>query len=65
MARTRSGQARRHGVSTEAEARDILTRAVGRPGTRLHRIRQAVETAGGVDLVPPDRIELPQVVDLS
>ncbi len=58
-------QARRHGVSMEAEARDILTRGVGRTGTRLDRIRQAVEEVGGVDLALPERTELPRAADLS
>ena len=58
-------QAKRHGRSMEAEARDILTRGVNRPHIGLALMRAAQE-AGGVDDLPvPDRTDVARAVDFE
>ncbi len=58
-------RARDHGVSMEAEARAIITRAVGREGSRFERLRSAVEACGGVELDIPARSDLQRSIDLE
>jgi plasmid stability protein len=58
-------QARRRGVSMEAEAREILTRHLRPQGSRLERIRGLVAEFGGVDLDLPDRAEQQRPVELE
>jgi len=58
-------QAKEHGRSMEAEARDILTRAARRPHIGLALLR-AAQAAGGVDgLVVPERTDDARAVDFG
>jgi plasmid stability protein len=57
-------RARQHGRSMEAEARDILTRAVIRPHIGLALLRAGRE-AGGIEHLPvPERTDRARAVDL-
>lgn len=55
-------QAKRHGRSMEAEARDILTKAAQRPNIGVALLR-AAQSIGGVDDLPvPERSDLARSV---
>lgn len=56
-------RALRHGVSMEAEAREILTRSLREPGSRLERIRSAADAVGGVELDLPPRSETQRPIE--
>lgn len=58
-------QAKEHGRSMEAEARDILTKAARRPHIGL-ALMQAAQDAGGIDdLVVPERADVARAVDFG
>lgn len=60
-----AAQAKDHGRSMEAEAREILTEAARRPHIGLALMRAAQE-AGGVDDLPvPARTDAARVVDFG
>ena len=60
-----AAQARRHGRSMEAEARDILTRAARRPHIGL-ALMQAAQQVGGVeDLTVPERNDISRAVEFE
>lgn len=60
------GRAAKHGRSVEAEVRAILDAAVGRPEENiLLGLHSAMSEAGGIDLSPAERTDLPRTVDLS
>jgi plasmid stability protein len=60
-----AAQAKEHGRSMEAEARDILTRAARRPHIGL-ALMQAAQEVGGIDELPiPARTETARVVDFG
>lgn len=60
-----AAQAKQHGRSMEAEARDILTRGVNRPHIGLALMR-AARQAGGVDDLPvPERSDSARAVDFE
>lgn len=60
-----AAQAREHGRSMEAEAREILTRAVLRPHIALAFLRAARE-AGGIEGLPvPERTDVARGADLG
>ena len=59
-----ASQARAHGRSMEAEARDILTKAVHRPNIAIALLGVARE-AGGVELPIPDRTESARAVEFE
>lgn len=64
-ARLRS-RAAEHGRSVEAEVRAILDSAVGRPRENiLLNLHATMSEAGGVDLPPVDRSDLPRTVELT
>lgn len=60
-----AAQAREHGRSMEAEARDILTRAARRPHIGLALRRAAQEVGGVEDLPVPDRADQARAVRLG
>lgn len=58
-------QAKQHGRSMEAEAREILTRAVRRPHIGL-AIMQVAQQVGGIDeFVVPGRHDIARSVDFE
>lgn len=58
-------QAKEHGRSMEAEARDILTKAARRPHIGL-ALMQAAQEAGGIeDLPAPERTDVARAVDFG
>lgn len=60
-----AANAKEHGRSMEAEARDILTNAVRRPHIGL-ALMKAAQDAGGVDDLPiPDRTDDARAVDFE
>lgn len=60
-----AAQAKQHGRSMEAEARDILTRAARRPHIGL-ALMQAAQQVGGIDdLVVPQRNDTARAVDFE
>jgi len=60
-----AAQAKKHGRSMEAEARDILTKAVRRPHIGL-ALMQAAQQVGGVDdLVIRERDDIARAVDFE
>lgn len=60
-----AAQAKEHGRSMEAEARDILTRGTRRPHIGLALLR-AVQDVGGVEDLPvPQRTDQARAVDLG
>lgn len=60
-----AAQAREHGRSMEAEARDILTRGTRRPHVGLALFR-AVQEVGGIDDLPlPERRDDARAADLG
>ena len=63
-----AAQAKEHGRSMEAEARDILTKATQRPNVGLALFRAAQEV-GGIedleDLPVPGRTDIARVADLG
>ena len=60
-----AAQAKEHGRSMEAEARDILTRAASRPHIGVALLR-AARQVGGVDgLVVPERSDDARAVDFG
>ncbi|MGM7671962.1 FitA-like ribbon-helix-helix domain-containing protein [Microbacterium sp. A93] len=60
-----AAQAKQHGRSMEAEARDILTSAARRPNIGM-ALMQAAQQVGGVDeLVVPERIDIARVVEFE
>lgn len=60
-----AAQAKQHGRSMEAEARDILTRAVARPNIGLALMRAAQEVGGVEGLPIPERHDRARAVDLE
>lgn len=60
-----TAQAKAHGRSMEAEAREILTRATRRPHVGL-ALMQAAQEAGGIEDLPvPRRDDVARVVDFE
>lgn len=60
-----TAQAKQHGRSMEAEARDILTRAARKPHIGL-ALMQAAQHVGGVDdLVVPERDDIARAVEFE
>lgn len=60
-----AAQAKQHGRSMEAEARDILTRATRRPHIGL-ALLQAAREVGGVDVLDvPERADDARAVDFG
>lgn len=60
-----AAQAKRHGRSMEAEARDILTSAARKPHIGL-ALMQAAQQVGGVDdLVVPERNDVARAVEFE
>lgn len=59
-----AAQAREHGRSMEAEAREILTRGVSRPNIGIAFLH-AVREVGGVDLPIPERDDVARTADLG
>jgi antitoxin FitA len=60
-----AAQAKEHGRSMEAEARDILTKATRRPHIGL-ALMHAAQEAGGVDDLPvPERTDVARAADLG
>lgn len=60
-----AAQAREHGRSMEAEARDILTKATRRPHVGLALLRAVQEVGGIEDLPVPGRADVARVADLG
>lgn len=60
-----AAQAKEHGRSMEAEARDILTRAARRPHIGVALLRAAREVGGVDDLVVPERTDDARAVDFG
>lgn len=60
-----AAQAREHGRSMEAEAREILTRATRRPHVGLALFRAVREVGGVEDLPVPDRADVARAADLG
>ncbi|WP_129656292.1 FitA-like ribbon-helix-helix domain-containing protein [Rothia halotolerans] len=60
-----AAQAKEHGRSMEAEARDILTRAARRPHVGLALMRAAQEAGGIEDLRVPGRDDVARAVDFE
>lgn len=58
-------QAKQHGRSMEAEARDILTRAARGPHIGLALLRAAQQTGGADDLAIPERRDVARAVDFE
>jgi len=60
-----AAQAKEHGRSMEAEAREILTRAVRRPHIGL-ALMQAAQDVGGVEDLPvPERADVARAADFE
>jgi antitoxin FitA len=60
-----AAQAKEHGRSMEAEARDILTQAARRPHIGLALLRAARQVGGADDLVVPERTDDARAVDFG
>jgi len=60
-----AAQAKEHGRSMEAEARDILTQAARRPHIGMALLRAAREAGGADDLVVPERTDDARAVDFG
>lgn len=60
-----AAQAKEHGRSMEAEARDILTAATRRPHIGLALLRAAQEAGGIEDLLVPERTDVARAVDFG
>lgn len=60
-----AAQAKEHGRSMEAEARDILTKAARRPHIGLALMRAAQEAGGIEDLPLPDRSDIARAADFG
>lgn len=60
-----AAQAKEHGRSMEAEARDILTKATRRPHIGLALMRAAQEAGGIEDLPLPERTDVARAVDFG
>ncbi len=60
-----AAQAREHGRSMEAEARDILTKATRPPNIGLALLRAAQEAGGIEDLPVPERTDVARAVDFG
>ena len=60
-----AAQAKEHGRSMEAEARDILTKATRRPHIGLSLMQAAQEIGGIDDLVIPERTDIARAVDIG
>ena len=58
-------QAKEHGRSMEAEARDILTRAARRPHIGVALLRAAREAGGVAGLHVPERADEARAVDFG
>lgn len=58
-------QAKEHGRSMEAEARDILTKAARRPHIGLALLQAAQDVGGVDDLVIPERADVARAVDFG
>jgi len=58
-------RARKHGRSMEAEVRDILTRAAGRPHIGVAFMTAAQAIGGADDLVIPERDDVARAADFS
>lgn len=60
-----AAQAKEHGRSMEAEARDILTKATRRPHIGLALMRAAQEVGGIEDLPVPQRTDVARAADVE
>jgi plasmid stability protein len=60
-----AAQAKEHGRSMEAEARDILPRATRRPPIGLALLHAAHEGGGVEDLAAPERTDEARAVDFG
>lgn len=60
-----AAQAKEHGRSMEAEARDILTRATRRPHIGLALMQATQEVGGVADLPLPERTDVARGVDFG
>lgn len=60
-----AAQAKEHGRSMEAEARDILTTATRRPHIGLALMRAAQEAGGIEDLSLPERTDVARAADFG
>ncbi|MGN5238298.1 MULTISPECIES: FitA-like ribbon-helix-helix domain-containing protein [unclassified Rhodococcus (in: high G+C Gram-positive bacteria)] len=60
-----AAQAKEHGRSMEAEARDILTKATRRPHIGLALMRAAQEAGGVEDLPLPERSDVARAADFT
>lgn len=60
-----AAQAREHGRSVEAEARDILTKSTRRPHVGLALLRAVQEVGGVEDLPVPERTDVARAADLG
>lgn len=60
-----AAQAKEHGRSMEAEARDILTRATRQPHIGLALLQAAQEVGGIEDLPLPERTDVARAVDFG
>ncbi|QVQ53278.1 toxin-antitoxin system [Spiractinospora alimapuensis] len=58
-------QAKEHGHSMEAEVREILTRAAGRPNIGIALMRAVMDVGGVDDLPVPVRTDAARVVDFG
>ena len=60
-----AAQAKHHGRSMEAEAREILTRAACRPHIGLALMQAAQQAEGVDDLTVPERNDIARAVDFE
>ncbi|WP_342661392.1 hypothetical protein Rruber_05158 (plasmid) [Rhodococcus ruber] len=60
-----AAQAKEHGRSMEAEARDILTKATRRPHIGLALMHAAQEAGGIEDLPLPERTDVARATDFA
>lgn len=60
-----AAQAKEHGRSMEAEARDILTKATRRPHIGLALLWAAQEAGGVEDLPVPERADVARAADFE
>lgn len=60
-----AAQAKTHGRSMEAEVREILTRAAGRPHIGLALMRAAESVGGAEDLLIPERSDTARAAEFS
>jgi len=60
-----AAQAKEHGRSMEAEARDILTRATRRPHIGMALLHAARAAGGADDVIVPERTDDARTVDFG